>query len=196
MERLPPVAIPLDESESPVQRDAAQPSLARDCNFFHLLANSTTALKAFLAYENALAGGRLSRQQRVIIALTVAEINGSKYGLSAHYGAAKEAGLSDDEIQQARKATSSDPKNAALLRFARAVALQRGDISDADFQPLRQVGFSDKEIPEIVANIAFNIFMDYFNNVVRTAVDFPLLQPGSDAPITPPLTRVPRELAI
>jgi uncharacterized peroxidase-related enzyme len=196
MERLPPVAVNLDASESPVPQGARHPSIARDCNFLHLLANSSTALKAFLAYENALAGGRLSQQQRVIIALAVAEINGSKYGLSAHYGAAKEAGLSDEEILQARKASSPDPKNAALLRFARAVALQRGDISDADFQPLRKVGFTDVEIPEIVANIAFNIFMDYFNNVVRTAVDFPLLQPGSDAPVTPAPRRVPKELAI
>ncbi len=196
MERLAPVAIPNYRLESGSVPQTGDLPLPRDCNFLHLLANSPTATEAYLRCEATLAKGRLSRQCRELIALTVAEINGSKYGLSAHYAAAKTAGLSEEEIQLARRATSADPKIAVLLRFTRAVTLQRGDVSDADFQPLRRVGFSDAEIPEIVANIALNIFANYFNNVVRSAVDFPLLQPGADSPTTPAHARVPKELAI
>jgi uncharacterized peroxidase-related enzyme len=196
MERLAPVPIQTGPSELPALPPADGPKHLRDSNFLHLLANSPTATAAYLSCETTLAKGRLTAQQRELIALVVAEINGSKYGLSAHYAAAKEAGLSDEEVQLARQASAREPKNAALLRFTRAVALQRGDVSDADYQPLRAVGFSDTEIPEIVANIALNIFSNYFNNVVRSVVDFPLLQPGVDAPPAPFPSRVPKELAI
>ena len=69
-----------------------------------------------------------------------------------------------------------------MLRFAQSVALQRGEISDADFQSLRLAGFTDSLVAEIVSNIAINIFTNYFNAVARTEVDFPVLKPGADAP--------------
>src|SRR5437762_7071105 len=69
-----------------------------------------------------------------------------------------------------------------MLRFTQAVVLQRGDISDEDFQALGKAGFTDAQIVEIVANIALNIFSNYVNSVAKTEVDFPLLQPGADAP--------------
>jgi hypothetical protein len=71
-----------------------------------------------------------------------------------------------------------------MLRFTQAVVLQRGEVSDDDFQALRKAGFTDAQIVEIVANIALNIFSNYFNSVAKTEVEFPLLQPGADAPRT------------
>ena len=79
-------------------------------------------------------------------------------------------------------ATAADPKAKTMLRFTQAVVLQRGDISDEDFRALGKAGFTDAQIIEIVANIALNIFSNYFNSVAKTEVDFPLLQPGADAP--------------
>ena len=81
----------------------------------------------------------------------------------------------------ARNAAAADPKADTMLRFTRAVVLQRGEISDEDFQALGKAGFTDAQIVEIVANIALNIFSNYFNSVAKTEVDFPLLQPAADA---------------
>jgi alkylhydroperoxidase family enzyme len=69
-----------------------------------------------------------------------------------------------------------------MLRFAQSVALQRGELSDADFQSLRQAGFTDALIAEIISHVALNIFTNYFNSIARTDIDFPLLKPGADAP--------------
>jgi AhpD family alkylhydroperoxidase len=114
--------------------------------------------------------------------LTIAEINGARYCLSAHYALAKQLGLDDNEIRAARRATSADPQTHAMLRFAQSVALQRGELSDADFQSVRQAGFTDALITEIISNIALNIFTNYFNSIARTDNDFPLLKPGADTP--------------
>jgi uncharacterized peroxidase-related enzyme len=172
---------------SGLNRTASGPSTVQspplpDCNFLHLLANSRAALAAYVACVGALAQGQLTPRQRELLALTVSEINGAKYCLSAHYAFARKLGLDDNEIRAARRATSTDLQTQAMLRFAQSVALQRGEISDADFQSLRQAGFADALIAEIVSNIALNIFTNYFNSVARTDIDFPLLKPGADAP--------------
>jgi uncharacterized peroxidase-related enzyme len=144
-----------------------------DCNFVHLLANSPAATEGYQACQTALGRGELTVRQRELLALAVAEINGSSYCLSAHQALAKQAGLSEDDIQFARKATAAEPREDAMLRFAQAVTLQRGDVSDEDFQTLKRARFSDGQIAEIIANIALNVFTNFFNVAARTEVDFP-----------------------
>jgi uncharacterized peroxidase-related enzyme len=177
MARLTSVTVGLDRAAS------GQPPLLPDCNFLRLLANSPAALNAYAAFACALSQGQLTPCQRELLALAVAEINGSRYCLSAHYALARKLNLDNNEIRAARRATSADRQTHAMLRFAQAVALQRGEISDADFQTLRLAGFTDSLIAEIVSNIALNIFTNYFNSVAHTDVDFPLLKPGAEAPV-------------
>ena len=93
-----------------------------------------------------------------------------------HGALAKKAGLSAEDIRFARKATAADPQEDAMLRFAQVVTLQRGDVSEADFQALKHARLSDSQITEIVANIAINIFTNYFNVLARTELDFPALK--------------------
>ena len=150
--------------------------------FLQVMANSPASLRAYLRADAALVRGQLTPRQRQQVALAVAEINGSSYSLSAHYNTGKSLGLTGHEMRLARNATATDPKAETMLRFTQAVVLQRGEVSDDDFQALGKAGFTDAQIIEIVANIALNIFSNYFNSVAKTEVDFPLLQPGEDAP--------------
>ena len=83
------------------------------------------------------------------------------------------AGLSPADITQARRATAEDPKTAAALAFARKVVTQRGIVEDSDVEGLRTHGFDDGDIAEIVANVALNIFTNYFNHIAGTEIDFP-----------------------
>lgn len=159
-----------------------QPEVLPDCNFLHLLASSPAALKAYSGWASALADGELTPRQRELLALTVAEINGARYCLSAHSVAARKLGLGEAEIRSARRAAAADPQTQAMLRFAQAVAVQRGEVGDGDLRSLRQAGFTDALVTEIVSNIALNIFTNYFNSVARTEVDFPLVKPGVDDP--------------
>jgi hypothetical protein len=38
---------------------------------------------------------------------------------------------------------------------------------------VREAGFEDNAIAEVVAHVALNSFTDYFNQVARTEIDFP-----------------------
>jgi alkylhydroperoxidase family enzyme len=93
--------------------------------------------------------------------------------VSAHSALGKRAGLTDQDVLNSRRGTSADQKADVLLRFARTVVAKRGIVEDADIAPVREAGFGDAEIAEVVAHVALNIFTNYFNNVAGTTIDFP-----------------------
>ena len=82
-------------------------------------------------------------------------------------------GLSDQELLDSRRATSSDSRVDAALQFALRVVETHGWVSDADLASLRAASYSDTEISEIVAVVMFVTFTNYFNHVAETEVDFP-----------------------
>jgi uncharacterized peroxidase-related enzyme len=142
-------------------------------NMMRTMANAPAVLDAYLAFSGALARGSLSTRLREQIALTVAEANGCGYCLAAHSALGKAAGLSEEAMQDSRRGIASDSRASAALRFARRVVEERGWVTDADLGQVRRAEFTDGEIAEIVANVAVNLFTNYFNHVVDTDVDFP-----------------------
>src|SRR6266853_3628030 len=182
MLRLTPIQTNGTTSELKRSLKSSRLKLDEAPRFLQVMANSPASLRAYIRADAALVRGQLTPRQRQQVALAVAEINGSSYSLSAHYDTGKSLGLTHQEMQLARNATAADSKAETMLRFTQAVVLQRGEISDDDFQALRKAGFADGQIIEIVANIALNIFCNYFNSVAKIEVDFPLLQPGTEVP--------------
>ena len=181
--RTPLVPITDDQSFRELKHSLEQTSTQLDelPNFIRVLAHSPAALKAYLVADRALAGGQNTPQQREQIALAVAEINGCSYSLSAHHALGRRLSLSEEAIRLARNATALDPQTRAMLRFTQAVVLQRGEISQNEFQSLGTADFTDAEIIEIIAGIGLNIFTNYFNLLAKTPVDFPLILPGVEA---------------
>ena len=143
-------------------------------NMVSTMAQSPAVANAYIGFSHALAQGSLSAKIRERIALTVAQENSCGYCLAAHTFLGKKAGLTEDEVVNARRGTSDEPKVAAALAFAAKVVEQRGQITDADVAAVRQAGFTDGEIAEIIANVVLNIFTNYFNVAAGVEIDFPL----------------------
>jgi uncharacterized peroxidase-related enzyme len=147
-------------------------------NLFRLVANSPAALEGYLGMSGALAKGRLPAATRERIALAVAQINACGYCLAAHtYLGSQVAKLSDAEMTANRQGRSDDAKADAAVRFAARVATQRGHVSDADVAAVRDAGYDDGQIVEIVQHVALNTWTNYINEVARTVIDFPEAQP-------------------
>lgn len=142
-------------------------------NLIATMANSAAVAKAYLGFSQALSSGMLPPRLREQIALVVGETNGCGYCLAAHTALGKAAGLTEQETRDARRATSPVAKERVALDFARKLVRDRGIVADAELQRVRQAGYTDGEIVEIVANVALNIFTNYFNHVAGTEVDFP-----------------------
>lgn len=103
-------------------------------------------------------------------------MNGCEYCDAAHtftgYTFAK---LSREEVDLARRGTSDEPRAAAATAFARKVAESRGKVTADDLAAIREAGFSEGQIIEIVAVVAENFFTNLINNVAGTEVDFPAI---------------------
>lgn len=165
--------------------DAVQKKLGRVPNLMRTLAQAPAALDGYLALGGALAAGSLDAKTREQIALTVAEANLCNYCLSAHTAIGGMVGLSAPEVTAARSATASQPKTNALLKLARSIVTNRGNLHDADLAAARSAGISDGEILEATANVALNILSNYVNHIARTAIDFPAVakaSPGGECP--------------
>lgn len=146
-------------------------------NMAQAMANSPAVLDGYLSLSGALSKGSLNAKSREQISLTVAEANDCGYCLAAHSTIGKMVGLTAEQILDSRRGTAVDPKSDAILRFARRVVESQGHVSDVDIEQVRAAGLDDGGIAEIVANVALNIFTNYFNHVAETEIDFPKAEP-------------------
>ena len=163
------------EASKPIL-DAVHKQLGVVPNMFRLIAASPAALQGFTGNNGALAK-TLDLKTRERIALAVAQVDGCDYCLSAHtYLALNLAKLTPEEVALNRKGQSSDAKADAAVRFATQVVRERGHVGDADIKAVREAGFSDAQIVEIVAVTAENIFTNLLNEVAKTDIDFPVVR--------------------
>lgn len=155
---------------------SVQASLGVTPNMTRAMANSPALLRGYIELSSALAKGRLNAATRERLALAVAQDNACSYCLSAHsYLAENVARVDAEEIAAARKADSTDPKTAALLRFAVAVNESRGDISPDELTRVRTAGATDAEVAEVIGHVALNVLTNYFNKAMDVEVDFPVV---------------------
>ncbi len=173
MPRINPVDPQAAEGKARTLLEAVHEKFGMTPNITATLAHSPAALEGYLGLSGALATGSLGSQLREQIALAVAGAGGCGYCASAHTAIGKSVGLSGEELGANLRGSASDPKAQAALDFALAVVEHRGWVSDDDFRRVRDAGFGDGEITEIVANVAQNLFTNYFNHIARTDVDFP-----------------------
>lgn len=78
--------------------------------------------------------------------------------------------MSNDEILTSREGRVSEGKTSACLPFVQGLVTQNGSNDVAD---LRGAGFTDAEIVETIAEVALNIFENYFAGVAKIDLDFP-----------------------
>ena len=175
---MPRIATPATIEAAP---QAAQPllqavkrQLGVVPNMFRAIANSPAALEGYLGLNGALAKGSLEAATRERIALAIAEVNGCNYCASAHTYLGKSlAKLSEDEIAANRDGASTDVKANAAVGFAVRLVRSRGHVSEADLKAVRDAGYTDAQVIEIVLHVALNTLTNYINETVKTEIDFP-----------------------
>ncbi|MED7828952.1 hypothetical protein VXC91_45835 [Streptomyces chiangmaiensis] len=93
------------------------------------------------------------------------------------YVASELGGMSGDDIDLARAGSSTDPRRAAVARFAQRVVDSRGQVSDADLAAVRGAGYTDPQILAIVAVAVQFLLTNFINNVNQTDIDIPAVSP-------------------
>jgi uncharacterized peroxidase-related enzyme len=161
--------------------EAIQSQLGMVPNFLKIFANSPAALRAFLGLHEIAGAGALDAQTRERIALALAEQNGCQYCVSAHTAIGRKAGLDAAEIEANRAGTSQDAQAAAAVKFARALAEHNGGVTTAEILEVRNAGFGDAEIVEIITHVGMNILTNILGRASRVEIDFPKVELKSAA---------------
>jgi len=173
MARLTAVDPATATGEAQALLDGVQKKLGATPNVIRTMANAPAVLKAYLAFGDALSGGRFDAKSREAFALTVAGANDCTYCASAHAAISKSLKVDESEIDLRLTGRSNEPSLDAALVFARQIVDTRGFVSDEDIAAVRAAGYDDGAIAEIVANVVANIFTNYLNHVAETEIDFP-----------------------
>ncbi len=179
MARIKPVTNP--QGKTLELLNGVKQTLGSTPNVFTTMGNSPAVLDAFLKFSQSLNATSISGKLREQIALAIAGQNSCQYCASAHTLLGKKAGVPELELTLNLEGSSKDPKTNAAIKFAKAVSAKRGKVSNEELKEIRNAGYSDGEIAEIVATVVLNIFTNYFNLVAETDVDFPVIQLPNNA---------------
>ena len=138
-----------------------------------VMAHSPIVLDGYLSIQQRLDAGTLDTRMRYQIALAVSQANGSEYCVAAFSALGKAAGLSDEALRDARGANSPDRRTDAALKFARALEARPDGTTRRHLSTLRQAGFADNEIVEMVAHVMVVGLANALYHISDVAVDFP-----------------------
>jgi uncharacterized peroxidase-related enzyme len=173
MSRIEPVDPQTTTGATQAQLDQIRAAFGGVPTMFRVVAHSPAALASMWGAFGALGQGTLGAAVGEQIAVAVADRNACEYCLAAHTALGRKAGVPREVMAAAQAGESDDPRTEALLRFALAVVEQRGHVTDADVQAVRDQGFGDEQIVETIAHVALNLFTNYVNVALGVPVDFP-----------------------
>ena len=129
------------------------------------MANAPVVLRSYLDLNRAVKRTHIDRRVTERVNLAVHEWLGCAYCLAAHTRAARELGLSELDIELARQGTATDPKVAALVAYGQQLIAAPGEVTDEQVTGLREYGYTDEQIAEVVALVALQLLTGAFNLV-------------------------------
>lgn len=125
-----------------------------------LISMSPAAGQAFAAANDALSNGSLSDQERALIALIVCERGRSSAGVAAAAEHARSLGISEERIAAARRARIEDDHRLDwLVKFVFRLIEKRGLLLEEEIRMLRDVGYSDGQVMEILVQCGLSHFL-------------------------------------
>lgn len=139
-------------------------------NVFKTLAHAPAVLAAYLQQSATLGKTSLSATEKEAIFLATSQVNGCDYCLAAHTLFASKAGLSAQDILNARHGQLN-----AFATLARQITESRGHLSLEQLDAARAAGINDAKIIEVVGHIAAQTLTNYLNNLALTEIDFPAI---------------------
>ncbi|QKJ30535.1 carboxymuconolactone decarboxylase family protein [Mucilaginibacter mali] len=155
--------------------NAIQTKLGMIPNMMRTMGNSPAVLEGYLGLNNALGKSSIGGKLGQLLAITVANANSCTYCNSAHnFIGEKMMHIDAASLKAAHEGRSGDAKIQAALDFARILVEKKGLVNDADVNALKNAGYSEAAIAEIIAHVGLNIFTNYFNNAADVLNDFPV----------------------
>ncbi len=177
MQRLNSVNPVLAEGRTKELLDTVQQAFGMVPNTAKVMANSPAVLESFLAFSQAMGKAAIGEKLHNQVKLSTSESNSCDYCTSILSAVAPDAGLTAEDILAGRTGSSEDHRTDAALKFAAAVLDKGGKVNGEQLEAVREAGYGDGEIVEIVASVVLGCFTNFLNNVADTELDIPQAEP-------------------
>lgn len=175
MQRIKKITAATAEGKAKELLEGTKKAMGAELNIFAAFANAPSAFEGYLGLMTSLNNGVLDRKLREQLALVTAGYNGCNYCASAHTYLGEKAGVNKEEMAANLAGQSSNKKTQSALNFATKLIDKRGHVSETDLTDVRNAGFNDEEIVEILSHVAMNTFTNYFNEAFKIEIDFPVV---------------------
>ena len=144
-----------------------------EANMFAKMANSPTALKAYIGLSLVFETSSLSPAEQQLVLLTVSRRNECSYCIPLHTTNGFIKGLHPDIMEAVRqdKEITQDVKLEALHQFTKTVMETRGQPPKEEVQAFLKAGYSKEQMLDVVAGIALNTLSNFSNHIMGTQLD-------------------------
>jgi len=141
-------------------------------NFFRTMAYRPAAMADFARlYTDIMGAGTLDRRLKDMVYLAVSMVNECKYCRSHHEVLAREAGITDREIEDIQNETDQGftPRERMALRYAREMT--REAEPDGDTQDTLWKLFTTEQLVELTLMVSLANFTNRFSNGLGIPVE-------------------------
>lgn len=147
-------------------------------NLIGVLSNSPQALEMYQEVGKMNSRNSLTPQEIEVIQITAAAHNGCDFCVAGHTKVGTKLKMSENVLNALRDRTKVDDntKYQALAQFVMQLIDKRGQVSDDELKDIKDAGYNDTNILDIVMGVALATLCNYANNVAKNDIN-PELQP-------------------
>jgi len=154
-------------------------------NIFAVLAESPSAVKAYLQLGELLEQSGFTPEEQQVISLAISVENKCSYCVAAHSFLARNiVHVAPGNIEALRRGgVLPDAKLNALATFTHLVVRERGWVAES--QELREflaAGYTNQHLLEVVMAVSMKTLSNYVNHLTETPLDGPFASETWDCP--------------
>lgn len=159
--------------QSKPRLETVQKMLGFTPNLVAVLAGSPQALAFYQEVSKLNAQSSLTPIEIEVVQLVTATLNGCEFCIAGHTRIAKMCAKMPSDILEAviKQQPLADAKLQALVDFTTQVVNKKAQVSDADLSKVKEAGFSEQNILDIVLGVGLATFSNYVNNVAQTEIN-------------------------
>lgn len=141
-------------------------------NLLGMMAEAPALLNGYTTLSQIFESSSFDATERQIVLLTVSFENGCEYCVAAHSVIATMQQVPSEIVQAIRLGQPiADEKLQALRLFTSAVVTSRGWPTPEQQAAFRAVGYSQRQILEVVLGVGLKTLSNYANHIAQTPLD-------------------------
>jgi uncharacterized peroxidase-related enzyme len=137
------------------------------------LAESPSALRAYLELADRFSETHLSPTEQQVVALTVSVRNACRFCVAAHSSIARRMLKVDGAVVDALRAGApiADPKLQALREFTEQLVERSGEVRGEALDAFLAAGFSLGQALDVLVGVTMKTLSNFANHMMETPVD-------------------------